>query len=188
LGPRPPSLVRVRAYSIPYLTCEAVVARAVWQAPNASNDPPNRTDGSEPPGKTAARVSTEPSAEAPQASRQARRRARLRRSAEALQASRRVRRRAHLEPSAEAVHERAVWQAAGPVSKHALPREPPRTPRRPPSDPSSKPLPRSRVRSGAQAAAGGRRRYRTEPLGLLAVNPLTVGDFGSTVIWGFIHV
>jgi len=39
------------------------------------------------------------------------------------------------------------------VEPHVLPREPPLTPRRPPSDPSCKPLPRSRVRSGAQAAA-----------------------------------
>jgi len=62
------------------------------------------------------------------------------------------------------------------LEPHAPPREPPCTPSRPPSDPSSKPLPRSCVRSGAQAAAGGHRRYRTEPLRLFAVNPLTVGD------------
>ena len=41
----------VRAYSCRYLTREVVVARAVWQAPNVSNDPPNRTDTSEPQGK-----------------------------------------------------------------------------------------------------------------------------------------
>jgi len=33
-----------------------------------------------------------------------------------------------------------------------------------------------------------RRRYRTEPLRLFAVNPLTVGDFRRTVMWGFILV
>jgi len=92
------------------------------------------------------------------------------------------------EPSAEAIHKRVVRQAAGPVSKHAQPREPPRTPRRPLSDPSSKPLPRSCVRSGAQAAASGRSRYRTEPLRLFAVNPLTVGELGRIVMGGVIPV
>jgi len=41
---------------------------------------------------------------------------------------------------------------------------------------------RSRVRSGAQAAASRRCRYRTEPLRLFAVNPLTVGELGRRVI------
>jgi len=77
--------------------------------------------------------------------------------------------------------ERAVGQYARPVSIRTIRRSAT-------SEPSSKPLPRSRVRSGAQAAASGRRRYRTEPLRLFAVNPLTVGDLGRTVIWGFILV
>ena len=116
------------------------------------------------------------------ASRWARRRARLEPSAEAPRVSRWVRHQARLEPSAKAIHERAVWQAAGPVSKHAPPGKLPRTPRRPPSNLSSKPLPRSRVRSGAQAAAGGRRRYQTKPLRLFAVNSLMVGELGRRVI------
>jgi len=41
---------------------------------------------------------------------------RIKSSAEALRVSRWARRRARLEPSAEAIHERAIWQAAGPVS------------------------------------------------------------------------
>jgi len=49
---------------------------------------------------------------------------------------------------------------------------------------ASEPLPWSRVRSGAQAAASGRFQYRTEPLRLFAVNPLTVGDFGRMIMWG----
>jgi len=77
--------------------------------------------------------------------------------------SRLASRRAHLEP-------------------HAPPCEPPRTPSCPPSNPSSKPLLRSCVRSGAQAAAGGCHRYRTEPLRLFAVNPLTVGELRRRVI------
>ena len=74
------------------------------------------------------------------------------------------------------------------LKPHAPPREPPRTPSRPPRDPSSKPLPRSRVRSGTQAAAGGRHRYRTELLRLFAVNPLTGGELGRIVMWGVIPV
>ena len=116
------------------------------------------------------------------ASRRARSWARLEPSAEAPRASRRARRWARLEPSAEAIYEQAVWQAAAPVSKHAPPREPARTPCHPPSDLSSKTLPRSCVRSGAQVAASGRRRYGTEPLRLFAVNPLTVGELGRRVI------
>jgi len=50
------------------------------------------------------------------ASHRAGRRACVEPSAEAPRASRRVRRRARLEPSAEAIHERAIWQATGPVS------------------------------------------------------------------------
>jgi len=86
------------------------------------------------------------------------------------------------EPSAEAIHERALWQAAGPITKHMPPCEPSCIPRRPPSDPSSKPFPRSCVRSGAQAADSGCRRYQTEPLRLFAVNPLMVGELGRRVI------
>jgi len=41
---------------------------------------------------------------------------RIESSAEAPRASRRTRRWARLELSAEAIHERAIWQAAGPVS------------------------------------------------------------------------
>jgi len=78
------------------------------------------------------------------------------RSAEAPRASRRARHRARLESN------------------------PP--PKRYTSEPFSKLLPRSRVRSGAQAAARGRRRYRTEALRLFAVNPLTVGELGRRVI------
>jgi len=70
------------------------------------------------------------------------------------------------------------------LEPHAPPRELPRTPSRPPHDPSTKPLPWSRVRSGAQAAAGGRRRYRTELLRLFAVNPLMGGELGRIVMGG----
>jgi len=128
--------------------------RARCRARLNPNDPPKRHERAV--GQYAGPVSTEPSAEAPRASRRARRRARL---------------ESNPPPKRR---ERAVGQDAGPASNHP--------PKRYTSDPSSKPLPRSRVRSGAQAAAGGRRRYRTEPLRLFAVNPLTVGELGRRVI------
>ena len=74
------------------------------------------------------------------------------------------------------------------LEPHASPCEPPRTPSHPPIDPTSKRLPQSRVRSGTQAAAGGRRQYRTEPLRLFAVNPLKVGELRSIVMGGVIPV
>jgi len=131
--------------------------RAVGQdAGPVSNRILRRSAASEPSGKTPGPSRIESSAEAPRASRRARRRARL---------------ESNPPPKRR---ERAVGQDAGPASNHP--------PKRYTSDPSSKPLPRSRVRSGAQAAAGGRRRYRTEPLRLFAVNPLTVGELGRRVI------
>ena len=181
-----------------------VSRRAVRQARLQSNHPPKRHEraigqyagpvsirtihrsvASEPSGNAPGPSRIEPSAEAPRASHQAIRRARLhpnhppKRRERAIrqyagpvsirtihrsdtQASRQASRRARLEPS------------AGHASNHP--------PKGYTSDPSSKPLPRSRVRSGAQAAASGRRRYRTEPLRLFAVNPLTVGEIGRRVI------
>jgi len=109
------------------------------------------------------------------ASRRASHQAHLEPPAEGTQASRRARCWVRLEPSAKAIHERAVGQDAGPISIRTIRRSTT-------SDPSSKPLPRSRVRSGAQAAASRRYRYRTEPLRLFAVNPLTVGELGRRVI------
>ena len=148
-----------------------------------------RSAVSEPWVKTPGLTRSEPSVEVPQASRQARRWARLDpilcRSA-ASKPSGQTLGPSRIESSTEAIYERAVWQAAGPASKHAPLCEPPPTPRRPLSDPSSKPLPQGRVRSGAQAEASGRCRYRTEPLRLFAVNPLTVDDFRRTIMWGVI--
>ena len=116
---------------------DQTICRSVASEPAGKTPGPPRTihrsAASEPLGKTLGLSRIESSAEEPRASHRARRRARL-------------------EPSAEAIHERAIWQAAGPVSKHAPPRKLPRTLRRPPSHPSSKLLPQSRVRSGAQAA------------------------------------
>ena len=89
-------------------------------------------------------------------------------------------------------HERAVGQDAGPVSIEPT-TEAPRASRRasrwarlepkrntqaagqPPRKPSGK-LPSTR--------AGGRSRYRTEPLRLFAVKPLAKGDLGRTILWG----
>ena len=44
------------------------------------------------------------------------------------------------------------------------------------------------MRSGTEAAASGRQRYRTEPLRLFTVNPLTVGELGMIVMGGVIPV
>jgi len=120
----------------------AHLERTICQS--AVSKPSGKTPG--PPRTIRRSATSEPLGETPDLSR-------IASSAEAPRASRQARRRARLEPSAEAIHKRAVWQAAGPISKHALPREPPRTARRPPSDPSSKLLPRSHMRSSAQAAA-----------------------------------
>ena len=114
-------------------------------------------------------------------SRWASRRAHLEPPAEATQASRRARCWACLKPSTEAIHEGAVGQGAGPVSIPTIRQSAT-------SDPSSKPLPWSHVRSGAQAAASRCRRYRTKPLRLFAVNPLTVGELGRRVIGDVILV
>ena len=155
-----------------------------------------RSAASEPSGKTPGPSRSDHCAEAPRASRRARRRARLieppaeatheravgqasgprlEPPAEATRASRRARCRAHLEPSAEAprASRRAIRRARRDLNH---------PPKRYTSDPSSKLLPRSHLRSGAQAAASGRRRYQTEPLRLFAVNPLTVGELGRRVI------
>jgi len=79
-------------------------------------------------------------------------------------------------------HKRAVGQAAGPVLNRKDIREPSGTPpgmretirrRDPPCEPLGK---------LACARAGGRLQYRTEPLRLFAVNPLTVGELGRRVI------
>jgi len=86
------------------------------------------------------------------ASRRASRRARLEPPTKATRVSCQARCRARLEPSAEAIHERAVGQDAGPVSIRTICQSAT-------SDPSSKLLPQSCARSGAQAAASGRRRY-----------------------------
>ena len=153
----------------------------------------------------------EPSAEAPQASRRARRRARLesnpppkhRERADAQVAgpvsNPILRRTAVSEQLGKTPHlprtiRRSDTQASHLASRrvglkpHAPPREPPRTPSRPLSNPSRKPWPRSRVRSGTQAAAGGHHRYRTEPLRLFTLNPLTVGELGRIVMGGVIPV
>ena len=97
----------------------------------------HRSAASEPSGKMPGPSRSDHCAEAPPASRRARRRARLieppaeatheravaqvagprlEPPAEATRASRRARCRARLEPSAEAIYERAVRQDAGPVS------------------------------------------------------------------------
>jgi len=205
LGPRPPSLVRVRAYSIPYLTCEAIVAQAVWQAPNASNDPPNRIDASELPGNTAG-----PSRPNYPPKRRERAVGQDARSASNHPPKRR---------------ERAVGQDAGPISNQILRRSAAskpsgKTPGLPrtisQNDTRASPLASrwarlkacataraavhtapSTERSVKQAAAAEpctirrsscRRRYRTEPLRLFAVNPLTVGELGRIVMGGVIPV
>jgi len=129
------------------------MARAVWQAPNASNDPPNRTNASEPPGKTPGPVLTEPSTEAPRASRRARRRARLKPFAEAPRASRWARGRACLESNPPPKrHERAVGQDAGHTSNHP--------PKRYPSEPSGKPPGPSRSMRGCASRRAHRAVHR----------------------------
>jgi len=161
-----------------------------------------RSAASKPSGKTPGPSRSDHCAEAPRASRRERRRARLieppaevtheravgqaagprlEPPTEARRASRRARCRARLEPSAEVprASRRAIRRAR--LDPHHLPK-------RYTSDPSSKPLPRSRVPSGAQAAASGRRRYRTERLRLFTVNPLTVGELGRIVMGGVIPV
>ena len=111
---------------------------------SATSEPSGKTPG---PLRTIHRSATsEPSGKTPGQSR-------IESSAKAPRASHWARHRARLKPSAEAIHERAVWQAAGPISKYAPPREALRTPHRPPSDPSSKPQLQSCMRSGAQAVA-----------------------------------
>jgi len=135
---------------------------------SAASEPPGKTPSSSQSNHPPKRHTSEPSGKPPGPPRTTRRSdtsepsgkmpgpSQSERSAEAPRASRRAIRRARLDPN--------------------------HPPKRYTSDPSSKPLPRSRVRSGAQAAASGRRRYRTEPLRLFAVNPLTVGELGRRVI------
>jgi len=173
--------------------------RAVWQAPNASNDPPNQTLAIGPPGMTPcpSRPNHPP-----------KRHQRAVGQVAGPTSNHPPKRR-----------ERAIGQDAGPVSNRILRRsaasEPPgktlgtpRTIRR--SDTRASCLASrwarleacaaARVathtapyteRSGKQAAAAEpreirrssrRRRYRTEPLRLFAVNPLTVGKLGRRVI------
>ena len=116
---------------------------AVWQdARPASNHPPKR-------------YTSELSGNMPGPSQSGR-------SAEAPQASRRAIRRARLDPN----HSQNRYT----------------------SDPSTKLLSGSCVRSGTQATASWRHRYRTEPLRLFAVNPLTVGELGRVVMWGVIPI
>jgi len=137
--------------------------RAVGQyAAPVSIRPLRRSAACEPPGKTPGSSHQTTHRSYTRASHRARHRARLEPPAEATRASRRARCRARLDPN--------------------------HPPKRYTSDPSSKPLPWSRVRSGAQAAASRRRRYRTEPLRLFAVNPLTVGELGRIVMGGVIPV
>ena len=132
----------MRAYSLPYLTCEAVAAQAAWQIRRSDTSKPS----GKPPGlsrietiyasrRARYRACVEPSAKALRASRRAVRWARLdqtiRRSAasepsgktpgpsrtepsaEAIRASRRTSRQARLEPKR---HEQSVRQYAGPAS------------------------------------------------------------------------
>ena len=104
------------------------------------------------------------------------------RSAEAPRASRRASRRARLEPN----HTPKQYErAAGPVSSRSDIRRPSGTP----PGMSQPTTVATRCASALPSArASGRFHYRTEPLRLFAVNPLTVGDFRRTVMWGFILV
>ena len=99
------------------------------------------------------------------ASHRARCRACLKPSAEAIRASRRASRRARLDPerytqAAEACVKPTVIAACR----------------------------ASHWSKSPSARAGGRLQYRTEPLRLFAVNPLTVGELGRIVMGGVIPV
>jgi len=163
---------------------EATHARAVWQVPNASNDPPNQTDASEPLGKTlgSSQSNHPPKRHTRKLFGKHRMRRTIRRSAASepsgktpgplrtirrsdIRASRLASRRARLKAC-----------AAARAAAHTAP---------------------STERSVKQAAAteprairrsSRRRRYRTEPLRLFAVNPLTVGELGKIVMGGIIPV
>ena len=161
-------------------------------------------------GQYAGPVSINPYAEAPRASCRGVRRARLDRTTSRSAASEPS--GSTLGPSRPnhppKRYERATGQAARPVSNltihRSLTSEPPGKPPGP-----SRSIRRSDVRklSGTppgirqptavvtrcastppSARASGRFHYRTEPLRLFAVNPLTVGDFRRMAMWGFILV
>jgi len=157
-------------------------------------------------GQDTGSVSTEPSAEAPRASRRARHRVRLdrtiRRSAvsepsgKTLGPPRTIRRSAASEPSGKTPGTSRIESSAKATRASRLASRRARLETCAAARAAAHTAP-STERSVKQAAAAEphairrssrRRRYRTEPLRLFAVNPLTVGDFRRTVMWGFILV
>jgi len=151
-------------------------SRARRRARLDPNHPPKRRERAV--GPDAGPVSIRSSAEASRASRRARRQpVSIRSSAEAPRVSRRARRRTRLDPTvtpkryAQAVRQPPDMRRTEPLRQSVT------------GNPLRKPLGEL-----PSARAGGRFQYRTEPLRLFTVNPLTVGEFGRMVMGGVIPV